>query len=76
MKNSFKLHEVQENRKKKEDDLSGWVVAKECVVCNKTLPAPYARHMVNDEEKWVCNSKCEGEFNAALHLRSHGETAS
>lgn len=74
MKNSFKLHEVQEKRKSKEDELAGWVVAKDCFVCNKTLPAPYARHMQGDKEVWVCNSKCEAQHVAPI-LHSSSETA-
>jgi hypothetical protein len=59
MKNSFKLHAVQEQKKKEDENA---IDPKPCCICSKQLKGAYGRHMKGDEEVWTCSKRCEEAY--------------
>lgn len=58
MKNSFKLHEAQQQAK----ELGSWVRPAPCIICSKMLKGPYGRHMVDGKEVWTCSLDHERDY--------------
>lgn len=61
MKNSFKLHELQEKKKSEEDKSA--IPKKPCTICSKMLSGAYGRWLQADEsEVWTCSRVCENSY--------------
>lgn len=61
MKGSFKLHEHQQ--KKKEEDLSDWVIKQPCCICNKKLGGAYGQWSQSDDSTlWTCSKTCDETY--------------
>jgi hypothetical protein len=54
MKNSFKLAEVQQQKK----DSAPWVTPQPCMVCQKVVAGAYG----NWQQGWTCSLKCEATY--------------
>lgn len=52
MKNAFKLHDVQQKQKQKEEE--SWIHPPICCICNRKCEGYYSRH----GETGTCSSKC------------------
>jgi hypothetical protein len=73
VKNGQNLRDLQQQRK----EMEGWVASKPCVVCSKTLAAPYGRHTraidaYKEKEVWTCSLSHEREYRASLPRQSDG----
>lgn len=51
----MKLHEMKAQKEQE----AKWVPKQPCLVCSKSLSAPYGRHA----DGWTCSAKCEKEYD-------------
>jgi len=60
MKGSFKLQDVQQQKKQAEEEV--WVKPKNCLVCNKLIAGAYGAW----EHGWTCSGHCERIYSSQL----------
>lgn len=65
MKGGQNLAHLQQKKKEEES----WVLARPCMVCNKTIAGAYGFH----EDGWTCSGKCEKEYNLRPKYPGHSE---